>query len=417
MRQLRTPTTNPRRTGSSRPRRDVRLPRPDTAQLRAVRAHRSAGQSATVRVREHHAENNRCVGTSSARASATISVCVTTGARARRSRVSMVCGLDLHRRQITFDAMDTMSGEVWRGRVWQPDRDRVRRWLRDDLARRAGGQPVAMVVEGCTGGRYVVEEIEAAGLEAHVAEPADTQAARGRKHRAKTDRSDVRLLRELLQHGELPESWIHRRRPRQRAVRVLPLRPSSRPPGGDGQLLHRQPQGRRQGVPADLHRRRHPLGDHADRHRPADRRPHDPIHRPRCALLPASRSVGTGRAHDNGPEWIAGGFQAHLARKGIAHHRIPPRSPNHNAVCERVQGTALQECWRPASTVVASPPSASCRPRQTPGCCATTTVAATTATTCAAAHQLRSSTTTAPEHHDQQPQGPPPSPRPPAWKI
>ena len=51
---------------------------------------------------------------------------------------------------------------------------------------------------------------------------------------------------------------------------------------------------------------------------------------------------------DNGPEWIAGGFRAHLALKDIAHHRIPPRSPNHNAVCERFQGTALQECWRPA---------------------------------------------------------------------
>ena len=72
----------------------------------------------------------------------------------------------------------------------------------------ANGQPVAMAVEGCTGWRYVVEEITAAGFEAHVAEPADTQAARGRKHRAKTDRSDARLLRELLQRGELPESWI-----------------------------------------------------------------------------------------------------------------------------------------------------------------------------------------------------------------
>ena len=51
---------------------------------------------------------------------------------------------------------------------------------------------------------------------------------------------------------------------------------------------------------------------------------------------------------DNGPEWIAGGFRAHLATKGLEHHRIPPRSPNHNAVCERFQGTALQECWRPA---------------------------------------------------------------------
>jgi transposase len=68
---------------------------------------------------------------------------------------------------------------------------------------------VALAVEGCTGWRNVVEEIEAAGLEAHLAEPADTQAARGRKHRAKTDRSDARLLRELLAApGELPASWI-----------------------------------------------------------------------------------------------------------------------------------------------------------------------------------------------------------------
>src|ERR671910_605855 len=29
--------------------------------------------------------------------------------------MSMVCGLDLHRQQITFDALETESGEVWRG--------------------------------------------------------------------------------------------------------------------------------------------------------------------------------------------------------------------------------------------------------------------------------------------------------------
>src|SRR5918994_560238 len=122
--------------------------------------------------------------------------------------MSMVCGLDLHRQQITFDAIETRSGEVWRGRVWQPDRQRFRRWLSREVARRADGQPVAIAVEGCTGWRYVVEEITAAGFEAHLAEPADTQAARGRKRHAKTDRSDARLLRELLQSGDLPESWI-----------------------------------------------------------------------------------------------------------------------------------------------------------------------------------------------------------------
>ncbi len=56
--------------------------------------------------------------------------------------MSMVCGLDLHRDQITFDALVVESGESWRGRVWQPDRERFRRWLRHDVtprARRPGG--------------------------------------------------------------------------------------------------------------------------------------------------------------------------------------------------------------------------------------------------------------------------------------
>ena len=79
--------------------------------------------------------------------------------------MAMVGGLDLHRRQITFDAVEVESGEEWRGRIWQPDRGRFRRWLRGEVARRANGE-VALAVEGCTGWRYVVEEITAAGFEA-----------------------------------------------------------------------------------------------------------------------------------------------------------------------------------------------------------------------------------------------------------
>ena len=42
----------------------------------------------------------------------------------------------------------------------------------------------------------------------HLAEPAETSALRGPKKRAKTDRQDARHLRELLQAGRVPESWI-----------------------------------------------------------------------------------------------------------------------------------------------------------------------------------------------------------------
>ncbi len=51
---------------------------------------------------------------------------------------------------------------------------------------------------------------------------------------------------------------------------------------------------------------------------------------------------------DNGPEYKAGAFADALAAKQLKRVFIPARSPNHNAVVERFQGTMLQECWRPA---------------------------------------------------------------------
>jgi transposase InsO family protein len=50
---------------------------------------------------------------------------------------------------------------------------------------------------------------------------------------------------------------------------------------------------------------------------------------------------------DNGGE-----FKADFARRAeqlrITQHRIPARSPNHNAVVERFHQTMLEKCWRPA---------------------------------------------------------------------
>lgn len=50
---------------------------------------------------------------------------------------------------------------------------------------------------------------------------------------------------------------------------------------------------------------------------------------------------------DNGPEFVGKTFQVHAAELGLVHHRIPPRSPNHNSVCERFHGTVLHEFYRP----------------------------------------------------------------------
>lgn len=50
---------------------------------------------------------------------------------------------------------------------------------------------------------------------------------------------------------------------------------------------------------------------------------------------------------DNGPEFVGKAFKARVLEMGLDHHRIPPRSPNHNAVCERFHGTVLAEFYRP----------------------------------------------------------------------
>ena len=119
--------------------------------------------------------------------------------------MTIVGGFDVHRAQITFDYLDTDTGETQTGQIRPATRTVLRRWLAERFAPRTD---VAFAVEGCTGWRFVVEELIGAGVEAHLAEPADTATLRGRKQRAKTDRADARLLRELLAQARLPESWI-----------------------------------------------------------------------------------------------------------------------------------------------------------------------------------------------------------------
>jgi transposase len=70
-------------------------------------------------------------------------------------------------------------------------------------------RPVELVVEGCSGWRLVAEEAQVAGAIIHVADPAEAATlGRGKKRRAKTDKVDARALRELLEQGRVPDSWI-----------------------------------------------------------------------------------------------------------------------------------------------------------------------------------------------------------------
>jgi transposase len=117
--------------------------------------------------------------------------------------MSIVGGLDIHRSQVTFDVLDTVTGEVARGQVRPADREHLRQWLA-----RFAGQDGDLAMEGGTGWRYVAEETAAAGLRPHVADPAELAGHRGRKRHAKTDRADARFIREQLQEGRLPECWI-----------------------------------------------------------------------------------------------------------------------------------------------------------------------------------------------------------------
>lgn len=118
--------------------------------------------------------------------------------------MAMLGAFDIHRSQLTFDVVCSETGEVRRGQIRPADRPHLRDWL----SRYLEGES-ELAVEGCTGWRYVIEEFERAGCrKIHMAEPAEAAERKGPKHRAKTDWADARHLRELLEQGRIPESWI-----------------------------------------------------------------------------------------------------------------------------------------------------------------------------------------------------------------
>ena len=114
--------------------------------------------------------------------------------------MAIVGGLDIHRRQITFDLLDTEGGQTHRGQLAPYTRVELRAWLA-----RFAGQQADFAFEG---DRLAVRGRggHGAGFRAHLAEPADTRPCVAQSGGARPTEADH--LRQLLLHGALPESWI-----------------------------------------------------------------------------------------------------------------------------------------------------------------------------------------------------------------
>ena len=94
--------------------------------------------------------------------------------------MTMVGGLDVHRQQITFDYVDN-DGLVRWGQIRPATRKTLRSWL----AEHCPDGDAEFALEGCTGWRYVAEELAAVGIGVHLGDPAEIAVLRGPKKRAK----------------------------------------------------------------------------------------------------------------------------------------------------------------------------------------------------------------------------------------
>ena len=172
----------------------------------------------------------------------------------------IVGGLDIHRKQITFDYPGTVTGEVRRGQVAPADRQHLRAWL----ARFAGCADVAFAVEGCAGWRYAAEELAAAGIAAHLGKrpapprcgavsgtPRPTRPTR-RTCRRCWPRGGLPMLDPAGADPGVPGAAGDLPRPAARARRLGPAHPCGvLPPGrataGRGSFAHRAGPGRAAG--------------------------------------------------------------------------------------------------------------------------------------------------------------------------
>lgn len=113
-------------------------------------------------------------------------------------RTAAAIGLDVHRRFSTVTARDAEGKIAWRQRLEHGDREDLRKHL-DSWPR---GIPV--ILESSFGWEWVCEELEGAGVEAHLASSRKVAAWRNARGMAKSNRTDADLLSEL---GRQTDRW------------------------------------------------------------------------------------------------------------------------------------------------------------------------------------------------------------------
>ena len=111
-------------------------------------------------------------------------------------RTAANIGLDVHRRFSKVTARNAEGKIAWRQRLEHGDRKELRKQL-EDWPR---GTPV--ILESSFGWEWLCEELEQAGLEAHLASSRKVAAWREARGMAKSNRTDADLLSELWSQAD-----------------------------------------------------------------------------------------------------------------------------------------------------------------------------------------------------------------------
>jgi transposase len=113
-------------------------------------------------------------------------------------RTAAAIGLDVHRRFSTVTARNAEGKIAWRQRLEHEDRDDLRKHLE------TWPRGIPVILESSFGWEWMCEELEGAGVEAHLASSRKVAAWRSARGMTKSNRTDADLLSEL---GQQTDRW------------------------------------------------------------------------------------------------------------------------------------------------------------------------------------------------------------------